>query len=106
LQKFSDQIENGHFNQENGAVSIMDPVSQLLSFAPTMHEFLAFSGYKSQRKGHAGGNKGTNRRIPGGKTRDEGKTIRKRGGTGQEIHTGGTSLLDEREGEKNETGES
>jgi hypothetical protein len=65
-----------------------------------MHECLAFSGYKSQRKGHAGGNKGTNRRIPGG------KTIRKRGGTGQEIHTGGTSLLDEREGEKNETGES
>jgi hypothetical protein len=84
----------------------MDPVSQLLSFAPTMHECLAFSGYKSQRKGHAGGNKGTNRRIPGGKTRDEGKTIRKRGGTGQEIHTRGTSLLDEREGEKNETGES
>ena len=87
-------------------VSIIDHVSQLLSFAPTTHECLAFSGYKSQRKGHAGGDKGTNRRIPGGKTRDEEKTIRKRGGTGQEIHTEGTSALDDREWEKNETGES
>jgi len=56
-----------------------------------MHECLAFSGYKSQRMHWT---KGANRRIPGGKTRDEGKTIRKRGGTGQEIHTGGTNALD------------
>jgi hypothetical protein len=33
----------------------MDHVSQLLSLTPSMHERLAFSGNKSQRKGHAGG---------------------------------------------------
>jgi len=45
----------------------MDHVSQLLSLTPTMHKRLAFSSYKSQRKGRAKRgrreNKQTNRRI-------------------------------------------
>ena len=48
----------------------MDHVSQLLSLTPTMHERLAFFGYKSERKGHAKRgrreNKQTNKRITNG----------------------------------------
>ena len=86
----------------------MDLVYQLLSLTPNKHERLAFSGNKSQRKGHAGGrtnNTGDHRHWKIDINREHQKNRAREGKENKEIRdrTGGRRQKEKQRNQPNES---